>query len=115
MAPPPSVIVPDASAASPPARAVSVAAESSLATVAAQVAFLRMLVVVALAMTGSLWPHPTTEQSAVFYVWGLGWLPWAIVVLFAAESARRRLASIGGVVGDVAVLLTSLALLPDVP
>src|SRR5436190_2335906 len=112
MAPPPSVIASDAPAATSVTRVPAAPMPMAAAT---PIAFGRMFLVVALATIGALWPHPTTRQMAAFYLWGLGWLPLAIVLLFAAHGARRRLVGVGGLVGDSVVLLASLALLPDVP
>jgi signal transduction histidine kinase len=80
---------------------------------ATSVAFMRMLLVVALATAGSLWPHPSAQAATAFYLWGLVWLPLSIVLLFAADGAHRRVVGVGGVIGDVSILLVSLALLPD--
>jgi PAS domain S-box-containing protein len=113
MTPPPSVITSDAPAVTSDA---PVAAAPPMTVAAAMpIAFGRVLVVVALATLGSLWPHPSSREAAAFYIWGLVWLPWSIFLLFAADGARRRVVGIGGFVGDTAALLASLALLPDVP
>ncbi|MFL6240494.1 MAG: ATP-binding protein [Actinomycetes bacterium] len=112
MAPPPSVISADAPTAS---HATRVLAPVRAVPRTASAGSLRLVFVVGLAITGSLWRHPTDAQTAIFYVWGLVWLPLSILLLFASGGARRRLAGICGLIGDTVFLLASLAVFPDVP
>src|SRR3954471_8020386 len=104
MAPPPSVITRDAPAA-PAVTAVTavsrVVATRPTVPAATTIAFGRTMLVVTLATVGALWPNPTTRAAAAFYLWGLVWLPWAVVLLFAAHGERRRLVGVGGFVGDI--------------
>jgi signal transduction histidine kinase len=82
---------------------------------AGSVAAARVAVVVALGLAGLLWPHPSDAQKAVFLVWGLFWLPWSILLLFAGTGSRSSLLRRSGVFVDVAVLTASLAVCPGVP
>ncbi len=66
-------------------------------------AWLRLCVVVGVAAAGSFKPG---SHAAVFLLIGLLWIPWACVVLLAADDADRRLARVGGPVGDVVALFT---------
>src|SRR4051812_11661550 len=112
MAPAASVITTDA----PPHAAVTALRTFDAARdPAASVALARVGLAVAFAVTGLLWPHPTSAQTAVFYVWGFFWLPWSILLLVAGDASRRSLLRRTGVFVDVAVLLASLAVCPGVP
>src|SRR4051812_25230985 len=114
MAPAPSVITdtppapPGVPSTLPPRRGGAIPAVGA-------VAFIRMLVVVGFAIAGSLWPDATTFQTATFYLWGLGWLPWSILMLFLSDGRWRAFARTGGLIGDIAGLLVSLAAFPDAP
>src|SRR3954451_5146177 len=99
MAPAPRVITMDAPADRAVTRAVPSGKPMMTPTVTS-VALVRVLFVATLAITGALWPHPTTAQTAVFYVWGLVWLPWSIAMLFISGSRHRRIAIVGGPVVD---------------
>jgi nitrogen-specific signal transduction histidine kinase len=114
MAPPPSVIT-DTPLAPPVGVPTLRAGSNDVNPPVGDVAFARMVVVVGFAIAGSLWPDASTWQTATFYVWGLGWLPWSILVLFMSDGRWRRFAPAAGFLVDAGVLVVSLAAFPDVP
>ncbi|HUZ44844.1 MAG TPA: PAS domain-containing sensor histidine kinase [Acidimicrobiales bacterium] len=74
------------------------------------VAGVRLLLVVTAAAVGSYLPGLSSRKADLMLLIGLGWVPWAMVVLFASEGVGSRLALFGGPVGDLA-LLTAVELL----
>jgi PAS domain S-box-containing protein len=68
------------------------------------VAWLRVALAVVIAAAGSLPDELTTRQNTLFVLLGLVWVPWSVVVLFAAERRGSPWALLGGPIGDVAAL-----------
>ncbi|HXX90567.1 MAG TPA: PAS domain-containing sensor histidine kinase [Acidimicrobiales bacterium] len=68
------------------------------------VARIRVALAVGVAATGSFLPSLTREQSALFLIFGLVWVPWATVVFLASARPNSRLALVGGPMGDLVVL-----------
>lgn len=78
--------------------------ESADAKAVRIVAWLRLCVVVAVAAGGSFAVPGTDRHEGLYLLVGLLWAPWACVVLLAADDPGRRLALVGGPVGDVIAL-----------
>ena len=76
------------------------------------VAWARVVAVSAIAATGSFIDGLSDEAELLFVVIGLVWVPWSVLVLFAAERPGR-LAINGGPVGDVVILFASQLLAPS--
>jgi signal transduction histidine kinase len=70
----------------------------------------RVGVAVVVAAAGSFLPDVTGRRATLFLVLGLVWLPWACVVLFAADGLRSRVALVGGPAGDLLALFAFHAL-----
>jgi PAS domain S-box-containing protein len=75
-------------------------------------AAVRILLAVATAAVGSFLPHLSGRTTAFFLVLELGWLPYATAVFFAAARPGNPVATVGGPVGDVAILFAVQVLLP---
>lgn len=75
------------------------------------VARLRLAVAVVAAAAGS-YGSSSNRASTVFVLLGLVWVPWATMVLFAADRPGSRWAVVGGPAGDVVVLFCVQALVP---
>jgi PAS domain S-box-containing protein len=76
------------------------------------VARIRVATAIGIAATGSFLPHLSRHSSLLFDALGLVWVPWACVVLFAADQEDNRLARLGGPVGDLIALFALQAFLP---
>jgi signal transduction histidine kinase len=76
------------------------------------VARLRVAVAIGVAATGSFLPHLSGRQAALFLLVGLAWVPWAGVVLLAADSESNRVGLMGGPIGDLLVLFAVQVLAP---
>jgi PAS domain S-box-containing protein len=76
------------------------------------VAWFRLCVVVAVAAGGSFVTPGAGTHEGLFLLIGLAWAPWACVVLLAADEPDRRLALVGGPVGDAVALFAIQALAP---
>lgn len=76
------------------------------------VALLRVTTAVVLASIGSFLPGISGDRAALFIVVGLVWLPWAAVMLFAADRRGSQLARYGGPVGDLLMLFATQRLAP---
>jgi len=76
------------------------------------VASVRVVVAVAIGLIGSFLPNLGAREDAFFLIVGFVWIPFATVVLFASVRPNRRVALIGGPVGDILVLLGAQCLLP---
>ena len=57
-------------------------------------------------------PTSPAGRAALFLVLGLAWVPWASVVLFAADRPGHRLALEGGPAGDLLALFAVQSLAP---
>ena len=68
------------------------------------VARIRVALAVVAAAVGSFLPGLTRDESALFLIFGLVWVPWSTVVLLASARPNSRLALIGGPLGDLVVL-----------
>jgi PAS domain S-box-containing protein len=86
--------------------------ESADAKAVRIVAWLRLCVVVAVAAAGSFAVPGTGDHEGLYLLVGLLWAPWACVVLLAADDPGRRLALVGGPVGDVVALFTVQTVAP---
>lgn len=78
------------------------------------VARIRVAVAIGVAATGSFLPHLSGRQEWLFLVIGLLWVPWAGVVLLAADSPTSRLGLLGGPVGDLLALFAVQVLAPGI-
>jgi PAS domain S-box-containing protein len=78
------------------------------------VARVRVAVAIGVAATGSFLPHLSGRRAWLFLAIGLLWVPWASVVLLAADNPTSRIALVGGPVGDLLVLFTVQLLAPGV-
>ena len=76
------------------------------------VARIRVAVAIGVAATGSFLPHMTGRRAWLFLAIGLLWVPWASVVLLAADSPTSRLSLLGGPSGDLLVLFAVQVLAP---
>ena len=68
------------------------------------VAGVRLGLVVLVAAAGSFSSGVTGRRADLLLLIGLGWVPWATVVLFASEGSGNRVAQFGGPIGDLALL-----------
>jgi len=76
-------------------------------------AWLRVGIAITAAAVGAA-PHVlTTRQTALFVLLGLVWVPWTVVVLFAAERSGSQWALLGGPIGDVVALFAVEVLTPS--
>jgi signal transduction histidine kinase len=80
------------------------------ANVVRAAAWVRLVVLVAVAGTASLVQN---DHDALFLVIDLVWIPWATAVLLAADVPGRRLALLGGPLGDVAGLVLVQLVVPE--
>ena len=78
------------------------------------VARIRVAVAIGVAATGSFLPGMSGGPEWLFLVIGLLWVPWASIVLLAADRATSPVSLLGGPVGDVAVLFAVQMLAPGV-
>lgn len=78
------------------------------------VARIRVALAIALAAAGSFLPEMSGRREWLFLVVGLLWIPWASIVLLAADSATSRLTLLGGPLGDLLVLFAMQVLTPGV-
>ena len=76
------------------------------------VARIRVAVAIGVAATGSFLPHVSGRQAWLFLAMGLLWVPWASVVLLAADDPTSRLGLLGGPVADLLVLFAMQVLAP---
>jgi PAS domain S-box-containing protein len=76
------------------------------------VAWVRVVVATGVAAAGSIPDTLTDHHRALYLIAGLLWVPWSVVVLFASEAPGRRLALVGGPVGDLLLLFACQALAP---
>jgi signal transduction histidine kinase len=74
---------------------------------------IRVALAVVAAAVGSFLPGLTRDESALFLILGLVWVPWATVVLLASARPNSRLALLGGPSGDLVVLFGVQLVLPD--
>jgi len=75
------------------------------------VAWARVVLLVTVAGAGSF--LSSGDQEQVLLVVGLVWVPWATVVLLAADLPDRRLALHGGPLGDIAGLVAVQLAVPE--
>ena len=75
------------------------------------VAWARVVLLVTVAGVGSF--LTSGDQEQVLLVVGLVWVPWATVVLLAADLPDRRLALHGGPLGDIAGLVAVQLVVPE--
>jgi PAS domain S-box-containing protein len=73
-------------------------------------AWSRVVLLVAAAAVGSLVDIGAPDRAMLLV--DLVWIPWATVVLLAADQPDRRLALVGGPVGDILGLVALQALVP---
>jgi PAS domain S-box-containing protein len=78
------------------------------------VARIRVAVAIAVAATGSFLPDVSGRRAWLLLVIGLLWVPWASVVLLAADDPTNRIGVLGGPVGDILVLFAVQLLAPGV-
>lgn len=78
------------------------------------VARIRVAVAIGVAATGSFLPDVSGRRAWLFLAIGLLWVPWASVVLLAADSPTNRVAVLGGPVGDLLVLFAVQFLAPGI-
>ncbi|HET7720934.1 MAG TPA: histidine kinase dimerization/phospho-acceptor domain-containing protein, partial [Acidimicrobiales bacterium] len=78
------------------------------------VARIRVAVAVGVAATGSFLPDMSGRRSWLFLAIGLLWVPWASVVLLAADNPTNRIGLLGGPAGDLLVLFAVQFLAPGV-
>ncbi len=76
------------------------------------VARLRVAVAIGVAAAGSFLPDMAGRRAWLFLIIGLAWVPWAGVVLLAADGDSKRLRLWGGPVGDLLVLFAVQVLAP---
>lgn len=76
------------------------------------VAWARVVIATAVAAAGSIPDTLSGHHRALFLLAGLVWVPWSVVVLFASETPGRRLALVGGPLGDLVVLFACQVLAP---
>ena len=73
---------------------------------------IRVAVAIIVAATGSFLPHLSGRKAWLFLAVGLLWVPWASVVLLAADSPTNRIALLGGPAGDLLMLFGVQLLAP---
>ena len=73
---------------------------------------IRVAVAIIVAATGSFLPHLSGRKAWLFLAVGLLWVPWASVVLLAADSPMNRIALLGGPAGDLLMLFGVQLLAP---
>jgi PAS domain S-box-containing protein len=78
------------------------------------VARIRVAAAIGVAATGSFLPYTSGRRAWLFLAIGLVWVPWASVVLLAADNPKSRIALLGGPLGDILVLFTVQLLAPGV-
>jgi PAS domain S-box-containing protein len=78
------------------------------------VACIRVAVAIGVAATGSFLPGMSGRTTWLFLAIGLLWVPWASIVLLAADSSTSRLALLGGPIGDLLMLFTLQLLAPGI-
>ncbi|MEN3271834.1 MAG: two-component system, OmpR family, phosphate regulon sensor histidine kinase PhoR [Actinomycetota bacterium] len=76
------------------------------------VAWARVVIATAVAAAGSIPDTLSDRHRALFLFAGLVWVPWSVVVLFASETQGRRVALVGGPLGDLVVLFACQVLAP---
>jgi PAS domain S-box-containing protein len=80
------------------------------ANVVRAAAWVRLVLLVAVAGTASV---VESGHDSLFLLVDLVWIPWATVVLLAADLPGRRLALLGGPLGDVAGLVAVQLVVPE--
>ena len=78
------------------------------------VARIRVAVAIGVAATGSFLPDTSGRQAWLFLAIGLLWVPWASVVLLAADNPANRMGLLGGPVGDLLALFAVQLLAPGI-
>ena len=78
------------------------------------VARIRVAVAIGVAATGSFLPDVSGRRAWLFLAIGLLWVPWASVVLLAADNPTNRVAVLGGPAGDLLVLFAVQFLAPGI-
>ena len=78
------------------------------------VARIRVAVAIGVAATGSFLPDVSGRRAWLFLAIGLLWVPWASVVLLAADNPTNRLGVLGGPAGDLLVLFAVQLLAPGI-
>jgi PAS domain S-box-containing protein len=71
-------------------------------------------VAIGVAATGSFLPDMSGRRAWLFLAIGLLWVPWASVVLLAADDPTNRIGLLGGPAGDLLVLFAVQVLAPGV-
>jgi PAS domain S-box-containing protein len=78
------------------------------------VARIRVAVAIGVAAAGSFLPEVTGRRMWLYLVIGLLYVPWASIVLLAADSPTSRLSVLGGPAGDLLVVFALQLLAPGI-
>jgi PAS domain S-box-containing protein len=78
------------------------------------VARIRVTLAIGVAATGSFLPDMAGRRQWLFLILGLLWVPWASIVLLAADSPRSRVGLLGGPLGDLLVFFAVQTLAPSI-